>query len=197
MLTEQEKFARLDGIGASEVAAILGVEEDTWGPNGKIRGRKADDILALKTGQKPEFEGNQYTYWGNKLEPLIADWYVETYGGEQHRSGAIKSCTVPWAFCTPDRIIVRDNAKHGLECKNKAYSQKTKWKTGPPESILCQVKWSMMVTEWDRWDVAVLFNGNDPRAYVIDRDRTWEEMALEKVGAFWERVQQSNHDLWG
>jgi predicted phage-related endonuclease len=199
MLTDEQKFSRLDGIGASEISAILGLDEGYWDEKAKkkTRPRDASDILALKTGQAQEFEGNTPTDWGNRLEPVIAEWYTDTYGGVATKSAAIWSQKIPFAFCTPDRLIDRGHLKHGLEIKNKAYSQKTKWKEGPPDAIVAQVKWSMMVTEWDRWDVAVLFNGNDPRAYTLHRDREWEENTVTEATKFWEKVQKVNRQLWG
>lgn len=187
MLTPEQKFRRLDGIGASEIPAILGLD----------RYAKASDVLAVKTGQAPEFEGNQYTEWGNLLEPVIADWYVSKYGGVAHRSDAIWHPTIPFVFCTPDRIIVRDGETHGLEIKNKGYSQKTHWKDGVPEKEEAQCRWSMLATGFERWDLAVLINGNDARAYTLTRDRDWEGQALKVATRFWKRVQKVNRELWG
>jgi hypothetical protein len=55
----------------------------------------------------------------------------------------------------------------------------------------------MMVMGWDRWDVAALFNGNDPKCWTLHRDREWERDALEQVTAFWSRVERANRKLWG
>lgn len=187
MLTDEDRFARLSGIGASEVSAILGSNDYM----------DEKDLLLVKTGQLFDFTGNQYTEWGHRLEPVIVEWYTDTYGGEAFKSGAFWSLQLPFAFCTPDRIIDRGQLKHGLECKNKAYSQKSKWKLGPPEAVLDQVRWSMFVTGYERWDVAVLFNGNDPKSWTFNRERQWEDDAIPKVTEFWEKVQQANRKLWG
>lgn len=196
MLTDEERFARLSGIGGSEIGIILGNDEGYW--DGKrIVTKDWRDVLAVKTGQASDDEGNQYSDWGHRMEPLVAQWYLDTYGGAASKSKAIWSSKIPFAFCTPDRIIVRDNAKHGLECKNKAYSQKPKWKQGPPEAILDQVRWSMMVTEWDRWDVAALFNGNDPKCWTVHRDLAWEAEILPQAREFWAKVEKANQKLWG
>lgn len=187
MLTAEEKQARLSGVGASEVSAVLGSNDYM----------DDKDLLAIKTGQMFDFTGNQYTEWGERLEDDIADWYTDTFGGVASKSKVIWSLHLPFAFCTPDRVIDRGQLKHGLECKNKAYSQKPKWKQGPPDAVVDQVRWSMFVTGYERWDVAVLFNGNDPKSWTFHRERQWEEQAVPLVTEFWAKVEKANRKLWG
>lgn len=59
MLSEQQKQDRKRGIGSSEIASIF--SENPW--------QSAYDLWLIKTGQAPEFEGNEACDRGNYLEP--------------------------------------------------------------------------------------------------------------------------------
>lgn len=56
---------RRTGIGASEVGSVLGV--NPW--------KSAVDVWLEKQGRVPPFEGNNATYWGQRLEDIVAQEY--------------------------------------------------------------------------------------------------------------------------
>jgi len=62
--------ARKLTIGASEIAAVLGLNE--W--------MSPLDVWEIKTGRKPPFEGNAHTERGNLQEPMILDWLQRELG---------------------------------------------------------------------------------------------------------------------
>jgi putative phage-type endonuclease len=196
--SSEQKFERSQGVGASEVGVILGLDDGFWDAAARKKVKRTwKDLLLEKTGQGPPYEENQYSEWGHRMEPVIAEWYTDTHGGVAEKSPLLWSPRWSFAFCSPDRVIVRDSEKHGLEIKNRSNSKKSDWKEGPPPMVDAQARWSMLVTEWDRWDIAVLINGNDARAYTLHRDLDWEAMALAEVSRFWEKVEQANRELWG
>jgi len=59
--------ARKSRIGASEVAAILGHNENM----------SPLDVWLVKTGRKPHFEGNEHTRRGNRQEAQILEWLAD------------------------------------------------------------------------------------------------------------------------
>jgi len=191
-LTERRQWLETVGIGGSDVPAILGVSPFNT----------ATDIWLKKLGESDPFVDNQYTRWGVLLEDDIAEFYRQENPGVElvesdtvERPHATRSLVT---FCTPDRIVrVNDNGavtRWGLECKNKGYSQKSKW--GPsgsriiPVDIAAQVYWSMWVTGMDRWDVAVLIGGNDWRQYSYEWVPALDEPFNGVAEWFWDHVER-------
>ena len=72
MLTAEQKQARKQYIGSSDVAAILGCDPY----------RSASDVYLDKTGQCEDFEGNKATDRGVRLEPVLLDWCESQIGQE-------------------------------------------------------------------------------------------------------------------
>ena len=59
---------RRTGIGGSDMSAIMDMNPY----------RDAVAVWMDKTGRtEPDTEGNQYTYWGTKLEALVADEFAK------------------------------------------------------------------------------------------------------------------------
>jgi predicted phage-related endonuclease len=61
-LTARQLEVRKTGLGASEIAELMGFS-DFGGPR---------EVYDRKTGGGQEFIGNRWTYWGNKHEANIA-----------------------------------------------------------------------------------------------------------------------------
>ncbi len=179
-LTAEQLEMRKSGIGASEMPAIMG--EDPY--------RTAIDIYLEKTSKAPPFEGNQYTYWGNVLEPAIAQRYAELNGVELVESDTLVHQKHSWMMATPDRIVMVD-PRRGLECKNRgAYSVFGKQWGEPgtdevPNEVAIQCHASMEVTGFKRWDAAVLIGGNDWSSYVLEYDKVIAESMVEVAHDFW------------
>ena len=66
---------RRTGIGASEVGSVLGV--NPW--------ESAVDVWLEKQGRVPPFEGNNATYWGQRLEDIVAQEYSLRTGRKVRR----------------------------------------------------------------------------------------------------------------
>lgn len=70
MISEAQAELRKTGIGASEVAAVLGLDPY----------RDALDVWLVKTGRKPGFKGNANTQRGQMLEGPVLDLYHKATG---------------------------------------------------------------------------------------------------------------------
>ena len=171
--------ARRKSLGASEIAAVVGLNPY----------RTAVDVWMEKTGKVQPFAGNNFTEWGLRLEDAIAQKYGEAHGVELLRSETLLHPTEPWMSATPDRIVLRQPKKHGLEIKNKSARQAAKWgESGTdqvPHDIATQVHWSMSVVGFDRWDVCALFGGNEDREYPIYYDAEIAAGLIEAGRDFW------------
>lgn len=90
--------ARKSRIGASEVAAILGHNENM----------SPLDVWLVKTGRAQPFEGNEHTKRGNRQERQILEWLNEELGmGYVVTYDCYTSIhpTSPIAAATPDSIV--------------------------------------------------------------------------------------------
>lgn len=93
---------RNETIGSSEIAAVLGLDPH----------RTPYDVWLTKTGQQPEFSGNEATKRGNILEPAVADWFESSYA-EYKTASVIDSRVYRYGRCsaTPDRVYREENGK--------------------------------------------------------------------------------------
>ncbi len=198
LLTDEQRALRSKGIGASEIAAVCGVDPY----------RNALDIFLEKTGQVEPFAGNEATEMGNRLEPVIADAYADRMGVRLRTSGTVVSAEHDWMFATPDRLVepatqtvlgarfesvevaaADSSIDRGVECKNRNYFNHVEWgEPGTdeiPVEIAAQVQWSMRVTGIPHWDVAVLLGGNRLGIYHLDYDAELGSSMMERASVFW------------
>lgn len=178
MLSPAQKLRRLTGIGASEVAAVVGLSPwatpiDVW--RAKIEGRDLEETPAMKRGRL--------------LEPALADWYAEDTGAELRRSPMRRHAKHEFALCTPDRIARKAGDEWPVELKTAGIRMIDEWgEAGTddvPQHYLVQVAWQLACTDYGRGDLAALIAGDDFRIYHLHRDAELEGMLIDKVGRFW------------
>lgn len=180
-LTEAQKALRRTGISASDVASIVGV--NPW--------RGPMDVYLDKMGLTEEQQETPAMAAGNRLEPVIADWYADDRGIPRdalRETGTVCHQSETWMLATPDRIVSHGGEKWGLECKTAGINQRHAWGDGPddvPDYYRTQVAWCMAVTGLRRWDLAVLIGGQDFRVYTLTRDLELETALIERCRAFW------------
>lgn len=96
---------RLQTIGASESAIVLGQAPETW-PSQLA-------LWAVKTGRMdPEsLEDNEAVFWGTELEPSIISGYQKRTGRASVPFGLLlRSKLWPWLSATPDALTTDDPA---------------------------------------------------------------------------------------
>lgn len=164
MLTAEQRAIRHQGIGASEIGAVVGAA-GAW--------ESQLSLWARKTGLVPEddeTEVPEHIELGNLLEPVIASLYTRRTGLELYEPGTLVHPTDPLRIATPDRLV--RNARLGVQIK-KARANGRWGEEGTddcPESIICQVQWEISVADLEAEDVAVLFWGSHLAIYTIKRD---------------------------
>lgn len=177
MLTPEVLEARRQGIGGSDIAAILGVNPYS----------AAIDVYLDKLNLAAPWEGNEKTHWGDLLEPVIAAEYTKRTGVETARvDQIIRHRQHPWMLANPDRVLV--GHQRGLEIKTAGIRSEHRWGTGEedvPEEYLMQCAWYMAVLDFDLWDLAVLIGGQEMRIYTLERDPELEELMIERARVFW------------
>jgi putative phage-type endonuclease len=162
-LTAEQMAARLNKIGGSIAAQVLGVSK---------YGGPLDAYLRIR--QLAEVEPNEAMDWGLILEEPVAQEWARRHGfevrccDETHANPAY-----PWAIASPDRLVV--GRREGLEVKTIG-----EWSArellGPSGEIeplpdhFIQVLHYLAVLDLRRWWLACLVGGNRLVEFVFERD---------------------------
>jgi putative phage-type endonuclease len=172
------------GIGASEVAAVVGLNpfSSVW------------DVWLRKTGQAPDEEQTGPLEWGLRLEPAIRQKYADDTGATLYvPSASMFHAETTWARATPDAIVLESTEPlsrwmHLVQCKNVSYwPARDGWENGPPAYVICQEQWELFVTGLQRADVAALIGGSDFRIFTVHRDDEMIASLVELAERFWTR----------
>jgi putative phage-type endonuclease len=187
---------RRSGIGGSDAGAILGLSP--W--------KTPLDVWLEKTGQADSMEDTAATYWGRKLEDLVADEYVARTGRKVERcNDTLRHPERFYMLGHVDRLIwdgdrrprVRGEirTRRILECKTAGAFMAPEWgEAGTdqiPEAYLCQVQHYLAVTGCEVADVAVLIGGRDFRLYEIPRDNELIRLLEDAEAQFWALVMEN------
>jgi putative phage-type endonuclease len=187
--SEEWHAARRKGLGASEIAAVVGLSPF----------ESAFSLWHRKKGNLPGPDpANPLFYWGHALEPLVAARYASDHPEFRVASvGTYVHSERLWQIANLDRLLLSPvipdttGPRAVLEIKTTRYGDN--W--GPhrsaqvPLHVRCQVMQQMDVMGVEFAEVAVLIGGNDYREYRIDYDET-DALALREAGAaFWASIE--------
>jgi putative phage-type endonuclease len=166
---------RRQGIGGSDVSAICNMN----------RYRSPMAVYLDKIGKAPEIEENEYMYWGNVLEDVVATEFSIRSGLKVRRENKIlQHPKYPFMLANVDRLIVGQNA--GLECKTASEYAKDDWiGESVPKEYALQCHHYMACTGLERWFVAVLIGGNKFEWRVIERDDSIIDSLIDIESNFW------------
>lgn len=185
---------RRNGIGSSDVAAVMGVS--SYG--------SAQHVYYDKRGGLPlEGDAGEPALWGSLNEDTVAREWARRNRSIVRRVGLVARKDADHHRCTLDRRcdecpLDRENRERcAVEVKCRSAYVAGKWKQGMPDDVLAQVLWQIHVTGYDHIHVATLFGGNDFRQYVIRRsehealianivtvvDRLWSDIKAGQVPA--------------
>lgn len=185
---EQWHAARMTGIGASEIACVLGCGF-----------MSALELYYIKRGETPEPEFDQESlFWGRILEPAIIKGYAQRSGRWATPSGQLlRSLEHPWMLCTLDSWTATwpgagppiRAAQWPLEIKNWSSYAADQWAQGAPEKYRLQVHQQMIVTDRQRGTVAGLLGGQQLAWEDVDRNEQDVRRIIYGGNKFWQQVQ--------
>ncbi|WP_319403233.1 lambda-exonuclease family protein [uncultured Anaeromusa sp.] len=172
---------RKNGIGGSDVAAVLGISK-----------YKSPIALWLeKTGMvEPEdLSEKESVYWGNTLEEVVAKEFERRTGKKVKRRNAILFHPKhSYMFANVDRLVVGEKA--GLECKTAGWRQESRWEGDEvPDEYYLQCQHYLAVTGLKKWYIAVLIGGQIFVWKEIPRNEEIIRMLIEKEADFWSLVE--------
>lgn len=189
--TEPWYELRAGGIGASEIAAVVGLSPYV----------SAFWLWHFKKGNIPGQSVSDAMEWGHRLEPVVRDWFAERHPEfwVHETPGTFAHEERQWQRCNPDGLITPTTV-HGTldDAATALYEGKTArypdgWGcTGTDEIPLhyrCQIQQSLDIFGLPRAYLAVLIGGNEPREYVIEADAEDQATLREAGAAFWASLQ--------
>ena len=190
---------RHTGIGASEVGAILGLDDYT----------SSLELYYYKIGEVPKFDTESMaSFMGREQEDLIARLWQYWDGDEQgmirnFRAGKIvRKCQrvnayvrnpdYPWLYVSLDRKINKyDQRGEGtLELKTLGQYEADKWEAGLPPKYVTQVQTQIAVGEFTWGEMAIMMDGRRFDVYPFDKSDGIIQHVITRTKDFWDRVEQ-------
>ena len=182
---------RKQGIGGSDVAAIMGIS-----PFATIR-----DLFYEKTGVQPLIEEEESNWVakavGHRLEDLVAEIFSKKTGLEVFPVRIMfRHPQYPFMLADVDYFVRSPDGTYSiLECKTCNYNAKSKWDNEQiPANYELQVRHYLAVMNMDRAYIACLY-GNNENEFVyrsIERDLIEEENIIEQEEYFWREYVMKN-----
>lgn len=181
-LTPEQLRKRRNGIGASELGAVLGLDAYKTGYA----------VWLAKTGQAVDEAPSIAARRGQYLEPLVAELYGEAHPGSVLTKG--DTIAHPLHGCilaTPDYYVRgSDGDERLLEIKTKTWrSAQGFGGTGTdevPDVVQLQVQQQLLVTGRTRCDVAVLVD-DQFKLFHVEANAAMQAIILGHVPAWWQR----------
>lgn len=182
-MSRQEWLAqRQAGLGGSDAGTIMGVNK--WKSKFQLYLEKTDDYV--------EEINNEFIYWGNTLENLVAKEFERRTGKKvRKKNSMLVHPEYDFMLANLDRLVVGEKAL--LECKTTSAYNLAEWEGDEvPASYLCQLQHYLAVTGYEKAYIAVLCGGNQFIWKEIPRDDELIDIIIENEKHFWE-----NHVLAG
>ena len=170
---------RIRGIGGSYASVIMG----------KNPYRSILQLWEEKTGKLPVTDdGNEYTYWGNVMEPIIRKEFMNRTGLKVRQKHAmIFHKDYPYLFADVDGIVTDERGEKCIfEAKTASQYKAEQWEDGVPEEYILQVQHYLEVCGMDKAYIAALIGGNKFVFHTIYRDDELIRNLVSREKDFWE-----------
>lgn len=175
---EQWKKLRRTGIGASEIAAAMGISPY----------QSTLNLWMVKRGLAAEFEGNPATRWGTLKEDMVCQFFANETGLELEPGGLWRSDLLDWQLATPDRGVVGLPEWVEAKCVN-ARVESMNWDKGVPLYVYAQCQQQIDATGRERVHVVAELGGNPPKWWTVERDDVFIAAMRVAGDKFWWHVQ--------
>lgn len=171
-LTEAQHETRAKGIGASEVAALVGLDPyrspiDVW--RKKVEGERSPDTI--------------HTQRGRFLERAILDWYSAETGRKLTPGRTMAHAEHPLVLATPDALA----PDRVVEAKAPSWRTAREWDDGAvPERYVTQVTQQCFVARGNLADV-VAYVDERLSIVTIEYDAELAASLVDAIEAFWRK----------
>ena len=179
--------ARRNGIGSSDVPAILGLVDK----------KPPLAVYYDKIGRDVDDAG-EAAFWGTVHEEPVARVWAMRNRSVIRRVGLVAHVDHPHWMTTLDRRVTEcplsedKRTPCALEVKTRSAFKSAQWHAGAPDDVTAQVLWQIAVNGYDHMHYAVLIGGNEYHQGVIRADQYTDVIAdiTTAVDKFWnEHVQ--------
>lgn len=169
---------RTKGIGGSDVSVIAGINKF----------RSVFQLWLEKTGQWiPEEAENEFTHFGNVLEPVVKREFMRRTGLKvRAKKMLLQSEEYPFMLADLDGVIYENGEMCIFEAKTASAYKEDVWKQGVPDEYLLQIQHYMAVTGAKKAYIAALVGGNSFYYHEVLRDEELIGMIIEMEKRFWE-----------
>ncbi|MBE3141443.1 MAG: YqaJ viral recombinase family protein [Thermoplasmata archaeon] len=176
MLTQEQIQDRINGIGGSEAASVLGLS----------RYKTTLQLWGEKTGQLPVPEiDSEAAELGSELEDYVARRFTKKTGLQVERvNETIIHPNYNFLRANIDRRVVGENSI--LECKTCSIRKSQEWiEDEIPQEYLIQVHHYLMVTGAEIAYIAVLIGNEKFLWKIVERDENIIQQILQGELNFW------------
>lgn len=180
-INQQWLDARKQGIGGSDAAAIMGMSK--YGT--------PLTVWLEKTGREesPDLSDNEYVYWGNVLESVVAEEFSKRHPEYimRRKNALLRSKKYPFMQASLDFVLIEKGTgrKGILEIKTASAHLDGDWEEDIPDYYLPQPTHYLAVTGYDFYAVAVLIGGNQYREFINERDLEDIDALIKRETDFW------------
>lgn len=182
MITDEQRKARMNGLGASDTAIIMGFS--TYKTPYELYLEKMGIVEADETESEQQ-------YWGNMLERPILERFARDNHVELEFPDTIYHPKYPFMFANLDAWCPSLNAV--VEAKNSNAFMRNTWDNaqadGIPVQYLVQIAKQVACVDCDMGFCAVLIGGNEYREYTYRRDLELEGLIIDADTRFWDCLQ--------
>jgi putative phage-type endonuclease len=169
---------RLSSIGASEVAAVLGLSK--W--------QTPLSVYNSKMGVPSDFP-EELSYVTHASEDVVAGWVTKFHPefGTLEPGFMARSTLAPWLHATFDRILLQpDGSRIPLQIKTGHQNAAKSWDDGVPAEYRIQEQLEMFVYGAQTARLVVMHGGRTFAHYVIERDNDFlENFVIPITREFW------------
>ncbi len=189
MLTREQLEERRTGIGASEIAAVAGLN-----PYVTPTAVWATKVLPVPEIEEPEVPkpGRDPMRWGARIQRLVTREWFEMHHFfsmlEEEQLRTLRHPEVGIALASPDAIALDTDGQwfRGCEAKAPGLRAGDTWRgDAAPEEYIIQCQWLMFVTGLKRWDLCALIGGQDFQLRPVERDDEMIGNLVEIAQKFW------------
>lgn len=169
--------ARREGIGASDIAAIMGISP--WSTPFQVWASKIADL--------PDDKPDEAMRMGRALEGFILDEWGQQNRPVRGRDQLIRSTDTPILMATLDGITTTSEGHKPAVAEAKNRSE---WSWDSiPEYYIAQVQWQLAVTGFEVGYLIVLFAGRHLETFEIEADADYQTAQILAAGNFWKLVE--------
>lgn len=200
-MTREEWLAyRKTGVGASEVAPILGLSpyksaiELFYEKVAEGIPNSVENIFMFMGSEQEDFIADKWQYWQGSEESMIANFRARRIIRKCQRVRAyVRNPKFPWLFVSLDRKInVTQTAGEGaLEIKTISGYESAKWAAGIPPAHVVQVQTQQGVCEFLFGELATLKDGRRFDVIPFEFHESIFEGILHKTKLFWDNVEKA------